>query len=323
MSQFFDKSPSADHLAQACEFWDLAPELTFHRHLANFVYFGSKGSEEIVVRLTPPEHRTGDEIVGELAFQTYLISNGFSAAKPILSKQKKLVEEVGPSQNSFFAAVFNRIPGERVAEDFSKTPQFLQAWGKYLGELHNLSEKFGKTHPAKSRSDWKVDSVKRLGETALKFAPEICQKRFAESTNWLESLDKDPSVFGLVHGDLHRGNFFYTNGTFTSFDYDDSCYHWFLYDLSSSLSSVLKAAETEQERTSIIQEFTKGYLSAREISPAWLDRLEGFFQYRLTVVYLWMNAMIRDGRFQDATVESWKEVESWYLVNMERRVLFK
>lgn len=323
MSHFLEKSPSADHLVQVREFWDLAPELTFRRHLANFVYFGSKGSEEIVVRLTPPAHRTRDEIIGELAFQTFLISNGFSAAKPILSEQKRLVEEIGPAQNSYFAAVFNKIPGERISDNFSKSPQFLKAWGKYLGELHNLSEKYGKTHPAKSRSDWKVDSVKRLGETALKSAPEICQKRFVESTNWLESLEKNPSVFGLAHGDLHRGNFFYVNGKFTSFDYDDSCYHWFLYDLSSSLSSVLKTAETEDERSSIIQDFTNGYLSAREMSPAWLERFEGFFQYRLTVVYLWMNAMIRDGRFQDATVESWKEVESWYLENMERKVVFR
>jgi len=322
-SMFANISPTSDHLNQVSELWGLKSKLSFHRHLANFVYFSSIDSEEVVVRLTPPSHRTRIEIEGELAFQIFLYSKGFSVAKPIQSQRSKHVEEIKSTQNSFFASVFNKIQGERVTDEFSKTPDFLRAWGKYLGELHNLSEQHGSLNLKVQRSDWKNDSIRILSETAVQRAPEICRKRFIECTDWLESLEKKSSIFGLVHGDLHRGNFFYNDQTITSFDFDDSCYHWFLYDLAASLSSVLKAAETEIERSSIIQDFVNGYMIVREIPLSWQDRLEGFYQYRLTLVYLWMSAMIHGQRFQDATIESWKEVESWYLENMERKVTFK
>lgn len=317
------KAPSADHFTQVSKLWNLTSDLKFHRHLANFVYFSSINKQEVVVRLTPSSHRTQSEIQGELAFQTNLLSNGLSVANPIFSEHKNLVEEIHHSESSFFAAVFYKIQGERVTDEFSKTPGFLKNWGRYLGELHNFSVQYCAASPVKRRSDWKQDSIRKFAETYVEDAPEICQKRFKEACEWLESLNKDSTVYGLVHGDLNRGNFFYNNGIFTSFDYDDSCYHWYMYDLAASLSSVLKQAATEIERSSIIQDFTQGYLSVRKISPVWLERFEIFYQFRLAIVYLWMNAMIRDGHFQDETIQSWKEVEPWYIENMKRDVVFK
>lgn len=70
-------------------------------------------------------------------------------------------------------------------------------------------------------------------------------------------------------------------------------------------------------------EFFEGYESIRPFSKRWKDRFEAFYQYRLALVFNWMNAMITEGRFSSATIENWKGVEPWYLDNLGRTVIFR
>ena len=56
------------------------------------------------------------------------------------------------------------------------------------------------------------------------------------SKGWLDSLPKDDDCYGLIHADIHQGNFFVDeNDNITIFDFDDCHYHWFAYDLAVPL----------------------------------------------------------------------------------------
>ena len=50
----------------------------------------------------------------------------------------------------------------------------------------------------------------------------------------LHTLPQDADSYGLIHFDFNDGNFTvdYDNGDITVFDFDDSCYFWFMFDLA-------------------------------------------------------------------------------------------
>ena len=59
-----------------------------------------------------------------------------------------------------------------------------------------------------------------------------CQK-YAEIVDWCRTLPQDDVNYGLIHFDVHAGNFFVDGaGTLTLFDFDDCHYNWFANDIA-------------------------------------------------------------------------------------------
>lgn len=316
-----EKDPSAKNLAQVENLWGLQKKPVFHRYLANHVYFSSDTNGDLAVRLTPSTHRSKTEVLAEVSFMDYLARKKFPLAVPVASKNGLFVEETASDEKSFFATVFKKIDGLRATDEESLDSRFLYNWGAHLAQLHLHSIEYGKVEGVKfRRPDWDTDSVNVKAVTyARSRSGSLASVCLQECISWLRTLDKEPDTYGLIHGDLHRGNFFVVKGQIVSFDYDDSCFHWFLYDLAASLSTVLKLADNESDRQKIVADFFRGYESLRPISKLWKDRFEAFYQYRLALVFNWMNAMIEEGRFSLSTIENWKSVEPWYLENLKRR----
>ena len=318
-----EDEPSIEHLSLVQSLWSLHKNPVFHRYLANHVYFSNSKEGDLVVRLTPATHRAKEEVLAEVSFMDYLAKMEFPLAVPISSKNRNLIESIEYDDKLFYATVFRKIEGVRATDEESLEPDFLFNWGAYLAQLHAHSINYGKTENSEHRRPaWDFDAVKikatSFAESSFRF-PSV---RLKECLSWLSRLEKSDDDYGLIHGDLHRGNFFVVDKRIVSFDYDDSCFHWFLYDLASSLSTVLKLAQDENERQRIISIFFDGYESIRPISGRWRERFEAFYQYRLSLVFSWMNAMIAEGRFSSATIQNWKTVEPWYLDNMKRSVAF-
>jgi len=318
-----EQEPSSEHLNAAQSYWELTKFPIFHRYLANHIYFTASFSGDLVLRLTPADHRTKSEVVAEISFMDYLARKDFPLAIPVLSKNGLLVEEISFGNNIFFATAFKKIEGARATDEESLEPNFLFKWGAYLAQLHVHSIVFENTEASQHRRpEWEFDAVKVKAVSFSKSSSSMASTRLQECVDWLSRLDKKNENYGLIHGDLHLGNFFVVDGQIVSFDYDDSCYHWFLYDIAACLSTVLKIAKNESDRQQIIATFFKGYESVRPVSQQWRNRFEYFYQYRLALVFNWMNAMISEGRFSSHTIENWKSVEPWYLENMKRQIDF-
>jgi Ser/Thr protein kinase RdoA (MazF antagonist)/GrpB-like predicted nucleotidyltransferase (UPF0157 family) len=319
-----EKEPSAKHLAQVENLWRLRKKPVFHRYLANHVYFSNDANCDLVVRLTPSTHRSKAEVLAEVSFMDYLAKRNFPLAIPVASINGLFVEEITSNEMVFSATVFKKIEGLRATDEESLNSRFLFNWGAHLAQLHLHSIEYGKSEGCTfRRPEWDSDSVNVKAATYAGSRKDLLPSvRLRECVSWLRTLEKETNTYGLIHGDLHRGNFFVVDGQIVSFDYDDSCFHWFLYDLAASLSTVLKLADNETDRQKTIDDFFKGYESLRPISMLWKDRFEGFYQYRLALVFNWMNAMIEEGRFSAPTIENWKSVEPWYLENLCRRTHF-
>jgi Ser/Thr protein kinase RdoA (MazF antagonist) len=84
----------------------------------------------------------------------------------------------------------------------------------------------------------------------------------------LTSIRKTRKNFGLLHGDLHRGNFLYQNGEISVIDFSLSAFGYFTYDLGTCLSNM---------QPSLHPLFLSGYSRYFPLPKNYEWLIEGFF----------------------------------------------
>jgi Ser/Thr protein kinase RdoA (MazF antagonist) len=172
--------------------------------------------------------------------------------------------------------------------------------------MHKATRLYRPAPSASTRSDWDGDDIYRSAARSLDPNDRPAYDRMNELIAWLRSLPRPQDAYGLVHADLHRGNFFVDPAGITAFDFDDSCRHWFVYDLTAPLFSILNAADDEGmslEKGAARDLFLAGYASEQALPPEWRARLDAFMIYRAALVYLWIKTGLTDGIFDDKGLE--------------------
>lgn len=102
----------------------------------------------------------------------------------------------------------------------------------------------------------------------------------------LHALPKDTDTYGLIHNDFNDGNFTvdYDNGDITVFDFDDSCYFWFMYDIACAWEGGIGRTMFRplEERRDFMDRYMEqvmtGYNRENTLSAEWLDRLPLFLR---------------------------------------------
>ncbi|MGO4542353.1 phosphotransferase [Paenibacillus sp. 2TAB19] len=62
----------------------------------------------------------------------------------------------------------------------------------------------------------------------------LLKEKLIELLQTLEGLDRNKDIFGVIHFDFNDGNYSinYDTGQITVYDFDNSCYCWYMYDLA-------------------------------------------------------------------------------------------
>jgi Ser/Thr protein kinase RdoA (MazF antagonist) len=99
----------------------------------------------------------------------------------------------------------------------------------------------------------------------------------------LNSFPRDPQAYGLIHGDLHHGNFFDDHGRLVVFDFDAAHYMWFLADVANALYNCLPMprSQSAKRRTFSVHYLThllRGYSLEKTVDRTWLERLPLFLK---------------------------------------------
>jgi Ser/Thr protein kinase RdoA (MazF antagonist) len=106
----------------------------------------------------------------------------------------------------------------------------------------------------------------------------------------LAGLPKGREVYGLIHADLHFGNFFVEpqGGTITLIDFDDCAYGWYAMDLAMLLFDALVLHSGGDEDTfgeNFLRCLLKGYLPQNPLDSFWLEQLPHFLKLLEIGVY--------------------------------------
>lgn len=275
-------------LAKAGEIYGFT-KFQFIADAENYVYEIVKDNEPYILKITHTIRRTPEYILGEMEWLHHLTKGGLSAAKPIPSLNGRDVEEVPDGKGgAFLLRVYEKAPGHKVEESDWNGTLFYEL-GKYTGNMHRLTKSYRPSDPKYKRQEWDEEEQLKL----RKYVPadqHLVFERADALMEELRKLPKNPESYGLVHADLHHGNFNWDNGKITAFDFDDIGYNWFVNDISILLYNMLwypvipyedKAAFTGEFMT----HFMKGYREENDLDPAWLEKIPDFLRLRHMLIY--------------------------------------
>jgi Ser/Thr protein kinase RdoA (MazF antagonist) len=264
----------------------------------NYVYEADKDGTAVILRLTHSSHRTLDEVRAELDWIVYLSESGLKheISGSIPSLQMLLAERIDAGDSYFIACLFRKAPGCRP--DF-KDPSVWNAdlyreWGAVTGRIHRVTQGYCPALPdIPRRPEWDQDE---LIVRAHQYIPEeepVVRERLENVMTRLKRLPKPADGYGLIHSDIHAGNFFTDQGRITVFDFDDAAYNWFVHDLAIPLYYTVSRGTPEAyggDRISFARDFFLafwgGYTSEYQLSPEWLDELPVFLEMRDLTLYM-------------------------------------
>ncbi len=181
-------------------------------------------SDNVIYRFTHHSHRTMEWIEAELEFMDYLFQNGTRCVQPVKDKDGKFATDLG----EFYVTAFAKAEGSRPSRD-NWVPAMWNNWGRQIGRMHRLAKDF---QPKHKRYQW-FENAYYANPTSdfpeSGFVLPLALKTMEE----IKQLPKTRDNWGLVHSDVHQGNFFVTDDLdIIVFDFDDSMYMQYAQDIA-------------------------------------------------------------------------------------------
>lgn len=254
----------------------------------NFIYEIDVQGQARILRIAHSLHRTSRMIEGEIDWINYLADHGVRAARALPSRFNRLVEVLPAADGSHFTAVtFEKAPGKppRRADWSNGLPQKL---GQLLGRMNALAKTYQVPDPSIRRPDI-FDDLNGFAARYLPPCEEVVIQKYDELLAYLRALPTTPDVYGLVHQDAHGGNFFVQDDEITLFDFDDTLYGWYAYDIAMAFMYVLPLHCTQKDKEfgrQFLDEFLSGYRLENPVENSWLAQIPHFLKLREMDLYI-------------------------------------
>lgn len=256
----------------------------------NFIYGYKKGEQEYILRISHLSHRTYDEILSELDFVNYLTKHNANVSIPVFSKENHLVEMIFSKDSYFTVSSYIKADGKRsTPEDFND--EFFFDYGKTTGNFHKLAKLYHPTKGTVKRFKWDNDPLFSHAKTYLPKNDEIIYERFTELTQKLNQLPITQKNYGLIHTDIHMGNFFVKDNQLCVFDFDDCAYQWFISDIAIALFyyldfSVRDKVHEKENAHHFMTQFMKGYFTENKLTKEDMLLMKDFLKLREIILYI-------------------------------------
>lgn len=280
-------------LDEAARKFEFSPSgLTELGSFESYVFAFTRNGREYVLKLTHNSRRTKNLVAAELEWVNYLADGGVSVARAIPARSGALVERVDLDRDYFLIYAFEKAPGSHLRAD-GYTDELIGTWGKMIGRMHALTRHYRPSAPELVRYHWHEDP----SLDAMRMAKGVDRgvlERFEEQISLLRSLPADESSYGLIHNDLHPGNFYVCDGTVTAFDFDDCHYNFLVNDIAMALFYSLRRRGQppgdDAFAARYLSAFLDGYDGEYTLDPAWMRRIPEFMKMREIDLYLIIHA---------------------------------
>jgi Ser/Thr protein kinase RdoA (MazF antagonist) len=265
-----------------------------HEGGRNVVYNCEKeGAGAKILRIAFISDRSREDILAEVEYIRYLFEHGGSVADVISSRKGNLVEEITHNNHTFFVCLFEKAKGKLLVENSYRyregvpITEYYYNCGKVLGKLHQLSKEYTPVHHRYSFFDkYNAKYIDELIPGSL----SLLKEKLLELLKTLEGLDRNYESFGMIHFDYCDGNYTidFNTGQITVFDFDNSCFGWYMYDLANLWTHGVGWIQFEQDagkRKKFMEDYFEtviaGYRSETSIEKSMLDKLPLFIKVTL------------------------------------------
>jgi Ser/Thr protein kinase RdoA (MazF antagonist) len=329
-----DSAPYHEALEQCLDHWGLVRDRTsLLRDGVNHVFASeTRGGAAVIVRISDGELRRRGEIEGELMWLGHLVRHGCTVTTPIQSGRGELLESVSHEAGVFHVACFERFAGRPLdpRHDPEWNDRLLLELGREIGRIHRASDSL-RLPPAQDRRPWYASSYSTFPDPL----PSCYDPRVAEAmtafTREMRERPRDPRHFGLVHRDLHAGNFLVERGRVEIIDFDLGCYGWRGMDFAVLLfahycyPSLKVAGSTPEAAGRVLATLACGYREQHALDDEQLAAIDDLMKLHEIVNYVacmpalehWQTAM---GNPQPTVRESSKWIEKLWLEGREPQV---
>jgi Ser/Thr protein kinase RdoA (MazF antagonist) len=278
-----------DIVTQACGCYAIDPAgLEMLGGFESFIYAYRRAGRQFILRLAHSLRYSYEIIRGELDWINFLADRGVQVSRPILSQDGRLAEKITAPQGYFTATAFEKAPGGPPSREDWETG-LMKKVGRLLGKMHVLTQAYAPSDPVFHRPHWDY-GLDASAEEYLPPGEEKVQAAWHALLARLRQLPRERDSYGLVHTDVHGGNFFVDRGQITLFDFGDCQYAWFAYDLAMALFYVLPhhcdSPEQQAFGRRALAELLEGYALESTLSADWLAIFPLFFKLREIDLYI-------------------------------------
>jgi Ser/Thr protein kinase RdoA (MazF antagonist) len=319
LEQTVERLFKSDILQDLMGRFDAAGEYKKLGDFENYVFEVTYRGKPAILRVTHSSHRKKEEIDSELEWMDFLHKNGVTCPGCYRSKQKLWVETAAAEDGSnFYACLYSKAPGSLVkvgAPEFNDKLFF--AWGEVIGKMHAVTK--GYKPSGHTRPSWDEEEL-------LDIEQYVLENDIVKNTNnlikELESLPANRSNYGLIHSDVHSGNFFFDGETVHVFDFDDCSYHWFASDIAIPLYYSLlygfsgnDEAEVKKFSVNFYRKFLTGYQKHNELPTDLFKQLPLFLRLRDITLYSVLEKKIPLEERNENTVNMMDKIRNRILSN--------
>jgi len=253
-------------------------------HAENTTYRVSTAEGEFCLRVCRPGYQSDANVASEIALVGAMRSAGLDVPRPYQDRVVKVsVPEVpeprncvllGWQEGDFAEGALPAGQAEKVGEAMARMHDFAALWTVPADferqDLHAWADRkvaFESPNPT-------------IEEELRQLLLEVAD----ESRTLLRSLPRDQAHYGLIHGDLHRGNVLFEGEAIRIIDFDDTGWAYWLADFSAALTYEVRFDNFAEVRNAMLA----GYEKVRPLPPETERLLPYFIRMRCMTVCEWV-----------------------------------
>lgn len=281
----------------------------------NYVFEVYENGQAKILRVTHSSHRSKPELESELDWIQHLHRCGIRIPEVYKSPNGNTVEEFKVGDSSFFASLFEKAAGSHVkVDDKMFNEKLFYKWGKMIGKMHRHTKNYQRSKGIVPRSQWDENDLLNLNKYYTGEDVPLLDNVFP-IVEKIKQLPKNKDSFGLIHTDIHHGNFFYDGNEIHVFDFDDACYQYFASDIAIPLYYATNSKHffgTREERNQFAKKFLHAFLDGYEeenrLAREWIEMIPLFLQLRDIDLYAVFNKKVAPEDRNDRVLHWMKEI---------------
>lgn len=257
-------------------------KIQFLGHSENVTFYIEVPAEKFLLRIHQPVSPSNDEIwqqpniiKSELLWLAALSKDiSVTVQEPIQNQQGEWVTQVlaDNTQDIFYCSLLRWIDGN--ISETRRTSQQAYQLGSIIAQLHQHSSQWKLPHNfnrpildenyfhASLKALYPAVSNNLISTEHYQLLTTATQKIEAK----MKTLGRG-EIWGLIHADLHEGNYLFHNGEIRPIDFSRCGFGYYLYDIAQSLEHLLPEVRIS---------FFEGYQTIRNLPENYLQIIEGF-----------------------------------------------
>ena len=245
--------------------------LEHHGHNTSFRINDENG--RYVLRISHPGWRTREQIRSETLWLAAIRRDTeLVVPKPVPNREGDFVTtaEARGVPEPRHCVLFRWVRGQRYRQRVS--PVALKRVGRFTAHLHNyvVDEFEAPSDFQRPSVQWGTEEepgdIRKVMEEGLEqgasiIAPAdlatytLARHHLQEA---MQALDRDPTVYNLIHADLHLNNCLFSKGKVHAIDFDDCGWGHFLYDLAVTQWHFQEQSEYGEMRAAHLEGYREG-----------------------------------------------------------------